>query len=336
LDIVLIILGLLILAGIAWLALRRPDSSHLLIQQQIQAFQERMDRLSEKVDERLEQSSRAVSDRLDHAAKVFGEVQKGIGKITQTNEQILDISKNIASLEDMMRAPKFRGGMGELFLGDLLSQIIPPEHYTLQHRFGSGELVDAVVKLGEKLVPVDSKFPLENFKRISSSESELEKSAASKQFIRDVRKHVDSIAAKYIRPDEGTYDFALMYIPAENIYYEIIIKDNFADEDHPNLGYCLSKRVIPVSPNSFYAYLRTILLGLRGLKVEARAGEILADLNRLRDDFARFSASFELLGTHMENARKKYEESCKALGKLEVKLQQIETGKDKILTLSDS
>lgn len=335
-----LIVGLLLLAALGWLALElrgrgrnpQPDPSFLLLQQQMQSFQERLDRFNESVGQKLQQGNQTLSERLDNAAKVVGEVQNRLGKLAQTNEQILDVSRNIASLEDMLRAPKFRGGMGELFLGDLLSQILPREHFVLQHRFSSGEIVDAVIRLGEKLVPVDSKYPLENFKRIAAAESELEKSAASKQFVRDVKKHVDAIAAKYIRPDEGTYDFALMYIPAENIYYETIIKDTQTEEGHPNLSYCLSKRVVPVSPNSFYAYLRTILLGLRGLQVEERAHEILADLGRLRMDFEKFSGMFDVVGTHLENASKKFDEAAKTLGKLEVKLQQIETGKDNLLS----
>jgi len=339
-DIAILIVALLLVAGVVWLALERhnvrADPTLLLLQQQMQSFQDRLDRFNESVSAKLQQGNQQLSERLDNATKVVGEVQNRLGKLSQTNEQILTISQNIASLEDMLRAPKFRGGMGELFLGDLLSQILPPEHYSLQHRFKSGEIVDAVVRLGEKYVPVDSKYPWENFKKMISAESELEKSAASKQFVRDVKAHVDAISSKYIRPDEGTYDFALMYIPAENIYYETIIKDSGSDsEDHPNLTYCMSKKVIPVSPNSFYAYLRTILLGLRGMKVEERAGEIIDDLNRLRIDFEKFNEQFKMVGTHLENASKKYGESSKALNKLDVKLEQIESGTDKILPLSE-
>jgi len=340
----ILIIGLVLAAGLVWLMMEvrnarakpQVDPTLLLLQQQMQGFQDRLDRFNENVSAKLQQGNQQLSERLDNAAKIVGEVQNRLGKLAQTNEQILGISKNIATLEDMLRAPKFRGGMGELFLGDLLAQILPPEHYTLQHRFKNGEIVDAVVRLGERFVPVDSKYPWENFKRMISAESELEKTAASKQFVRDVKTHVDSIASKYIRPDEGTYDFALMYIPAENIYYETIIKDTGSDmENHPNLTYCMSKKVIPVSPNSFYAYLRTILLGLRGMQVEARAGEILADLNRLRIDFEKFNEQFKMVGTHLDNASKKYGESSKSLNKLDVKLEQIETGRDKILTLSE-
>ena len=148
-------------------------------------------------------------------------------------------------------------------------------------------------------------------------------SAARKQFLRDVKKHVDAIAGKYILPDEGTYDFALMYVPAENVYYETIIKQD-AGEEHDLLGYALQKRVIPVSPNSFYAYLQTILLGLRGMKVEQRAMEILAALARLRGDFEKVQENFRVLGKHLTNAAGSYSDTEKTLSKLDAKLGQIE------------
>jgi DNA recombination protein RmuC len=216
--------------------------------------------------------------------------------------------------------------MGELFLGDLLAQILPPEHFKLQHRFRSGEAVDAVIQIGNKFVPVDSKFPLENFRRIVDAQSDSERVAARKQFLRDVKKHVDAIASKYILPDEGTYNFALMYVPAENVYYETIIKEeaSASGEERPLFSYALEKRVVPVSPNSFYAYLQTILLGLRGMQVEERAQEILNMLARLRGDFEKVQESFRVLGKHITNAQGAYGEGEKALAKLDAKLGQIE------------
>src|SRR5467141_2463553 len=137
----------------------------------------------------------------------------------------------------------------------------------MPYRFKSGDAVDAVIRIGPKLVPADAKFPYENFKRVVEAPAETDRVAARKQFLRDVKKHVDAIATKYILPDEGTYDFALMYIPIETVYYETIIKEE-AVEDSKSFSYALEKRVMPVSPNSFFAYLHTILLGLRGMKVE--------------------------------------------------------------------
>lgn len=293
-----------------------PDQSLLLLQNQLGTLQERIDRFGETVSTSLQKSSDSMNDRLNNAAKVVGDLREKVG-------QIHEVGKAAAELVNIMRAPKLRGGMGELFLGDLLAQILPPEHYSLQHAFKSGEKVDAAIQVGGRLVPVDAKFPYENFRRVVDAGSDADRAAARKQFQRDVKKHIDAIAGKYILPDEGTYDFALMYVPAENVYYETIIKQE-AGEEHELLGYALQKRVIPVSPNSFYAYLQTILLGLRGMKVEQRAQEILAALGRLRGDFDKLEDNFRVLGKHLTNATGSYAETEKSLTKLDAKLNQVE------------
>lgn len=305
----------------------QPDQSLLMMQQQLNALQQRLDAFGENVSNTLRDSADKMNTRLDNAAKVVGDLREKVG-------QIHEVGKAAAELVNIMRAPKLRGGMGELFLGDLLGQILPPEHYRLQHPFKSGEKVDAAICIGERFVPVDAKFPYENFRRVVEAGTEAERATARKQFLKDVKKHVDAIATKYILPDEGTYDFALMYVPAENVYYETIIKQE-AGEEHELFGYALNKRVIPVSPNSFYAYLQTILLGLRGLQVEQQAQEILATLQRLRGDFDRLSENFRLVGKHLTNATGAYADTEKSLTKLDAKLGQIEAGQkaDHVLPL---
>ena len=293
-----------------------PDQSLLLMQQQLGTLQQRLDAFGQTVAENLQQSTASMNTRLDNAAKVVGDLREKVG-------QIHEVGKAAAELVNILRAPKLRGGMGELFLGDLLAQILPPEHYRLQHTFQSGEKVDAVIQVGQRLVPVDAKFPYENFRRVVEAGTDADRLTARKQFLRDVRKHVDAIADKYILPDEATYVFALMYVPAENVYYETIIKQD-AGEEHELLGYALQKHVIPVSPNSFYAYLQTILLGLKGMQVEVRAQEILASLQRLRGDFDRLAENFRLVGKHLTNATGSYADTEKSLTKLDAKLGQIE------------
>jgi DNA recombination protein RmuC len=216
-----------------------------------------------------------------------------------------------------------RGGLGEYFLGDLLGQILPAKHFTTQHTFKTGNTVDAVIRLGGKLVPVDSKFPLENFRRVVEAKSDDERRASKKKFVSDVKKHVDAIAGKYILPDEDTYDFALMYVPAENVYYEIIVKDEGGDGENGLTEYALKRRVIPVSPNSFYAYLQAIILGLRGFEIEENARLIMQNLARLQGDFGRFREDFELLGKHLSNTRTKFEDAEKRLTRFQDKLGSV-------------
>ncbi len=353
-----VILALCLLAGVGvfqWFWGRRMlaqmnqakqnDTSLLLIQQQMeglrehlrqnldgsaQSFTQQMGILGQQLQERfhaqgqiLQTSQENVGKRLDNAARMVGELQNKLGKLEEASGKIFDVGKDIASLQEILRSPKLRGNLGELFLGDLLTQLLPAEHFHLQYEFKGGEKVDAVVKLGGHFVPIDSKFPLENFKKYVECKTDVEKKAIRKIFLSDVKKHIDAIAQKYIRPDEGTFDFALMYIPAENVYYEMIIREEAFDAEFSVISHAMGKRVIPVSPNNFYVYLNTILLGLKGLKIEQSAKEIQANLSGLRKDVEKFEDDFSKLGKHLGNARSCYEESDKRFVRLKDRIENI-------------
>ena len=334
----------------------KEDNSTQLIQQQVEGlrsqFVAQLGQITEQVNklyadnqnilqkvntdftQTLDNVNKNMSSRLDNAAKVIGDVHRKLGEVHETSKRMQEIGKDISSLQEILRAPKIRGGMGELFLSDLLKQVLPPSHYELQHYFKSREAVDAVILLKESMVPVDSKFPLENFKRIIEANTEEDKTGAKKQFIRDVKKHIDAIAQKYILPDEGTFDFALMYIPAENVYYETIIKDENLDEGKSLFQYSIEKRVLPVSPNSFYAYLQTILLGLRGMKIEAQAQDILKNLSRLAGDFNKVLEDFSKIGTHVKNLNAAYDNTDKRLSRFGDKLESLEEKETQALPLN--
>ncbi len=277
-------------------------------------------RASQRWKEQSDALSKTVGERIADTTKVFGEVKESLGKLTQRTEQIQEVGKNISSLQDLLRAPKFRGGFGELLLERLLADILPRDNYSLQYKFRNGETVDAVIRIGGNLVPIDSKFPLEDFERIVATESEDEQVALRKQFIRTIKKHIDNVT-KYILPDEKTFDFALMYIPAENVYYETILR-GYAEESEI-YSYALQKRVIPVSPNSFYAYLQVIILGLKGLHIERTAHEILGHLGRLQGDLRDFQEDYVTLGGHIRHAAVKYDDAARKLTRLSDKLQVI-------------
>jgi DNA recombination protein RmuC len=293
--------------------------------QQQDAINTQLRGITDQVNRQLQSSSGEISKRLDNAARVIGDVQKNIGELSEASRRIFEVGKDMATLQEILQPPKLRGGLGEQFLGELLSQILPSEFFTLQYPFPSGERVDAVVRLGERFVPIDSKFPLDNFKRIIECKTEEEKKSYQKAFYRDVKKHIDDIANKYILPQEGTYDFALLYIPAENVYYETITKDEALGEEKGILNYALKKKVIPVSPNSFFAYLQVIVLGLRGLKIEKDAQRILESLTGLNKELDGFQGDFQLVGKHIANAMNKFEDSRRRLDKLSLKLEQIES-----------
>lgn len=250
----------------------------------------------------------------------FGQIRETLGKLKEASRHMEQVGKEIAGLEDLLRSPKVRGGIGELLLGDLLAQTLAPDQYDLNHCFRSGERVDAVIVLKGGMVPVDAKFPLESFQRLIATKDDEDRARFKREFNRAVKGHINDIARKYILPDEGTLDFALMYIPAENVYYETIIKDEGLGEEQGIIAHALARKVIPVSPNSFYAYLQAICLGLKGLQIEKQAQEIMRYLARLQGDFGRFREDFSTLGGHVERARKKYEEASLKLGRLEEKL----------------
>ncbi len=277
-------------------------------------------RASQMWKEQSDALSKTVGERIADTTKVFGEVKESLGKLTQRTEQIQEVGKNISSLQDLLRAPKFRGGFGELLLERLLADILPRDNYSLQYKFRDGETVDAVIRIGGNLVPIDSKFPLEDFERIVAAESEDEQVALRKQFTRTIKKHIDNVT-KYILPDEKTFDFALMYIPAENVYYETILR-GYAEESEI-YSYALQKRVIPVSPNSFYAYLQVIILGLKGLHIERTAHEILGHLGRLQGDLRDFQEDYVTLGGHIRHAAVKYDDAARKLTRLGDKLQVV-------------
>ena len=236
--------------------------------------------------------------------------------------RVAEIGREIQGLEQVLKSPKMRGGLGETLLERLLDEMLPREHWMTQHAFRSGEKVDAAIKIGERIVPVDAKFPLENFRRMLGETDDAQRRQYRKAFARDVKLRVDEIAKKYILPDEGTYDFALMYVPAENVYYEIAVRPEDADEE-PIATYALSRRVVPVSPNSIFAYLQVIVLGLRGLRIEANARRIQEDLARLGGDVAKLRGPLATLGRHLGNAQKQYEDAQRELDRLEMKLDEI-------------
>lgn len=283
--------------------------------------------------EQSDSLSKTVGERIADTTRVFGEVKEGLGALTQRTKVIEEVGKNISSFQEILRAPKFRGGIGELLLERLLADILPHRNYSLQYSFNNGATVDAVIHIGEKKVPIDAKFPLEDFERMLAAESEEEQAMLRRQFTRTIKKHIDDVS-KYILPDENTFDFALMYIPAENVYYETILRGQA--EESKIYAHSLEKRVIPVSPNSFYAYLQVIILGLKGLHIERAAGEILGHLGRLQGDLNDFQDDFETLGGHIRHAAGKYDEADRKLGRFGDKLRLAgETPVEKLSEGSD-
>jgi DNA recombination protein RmuC len=277
-----------------------------------------------EVDRRLEAMTATMDRRLETATKTTSAIHHQLGQLGQANAEILARANELKKLEQALRPPKARGGFGELLLGNLLRDRLPPDAFSLQYGFKTGERVDAVIRV-ERLVPVDAKFPLDNFERLADAETDDERALHEKAFARDLKNHVDAIAQKYIRPDEGTYDFALMYLPSEGVYYELVCGRTGA-----LLQYAHEKRVFPVSPTTFTSQLQVIVLGLKGMQIEQRAHEVMAYVAQLQGDFSRFRDDFQVVGKHLGNAQSKFAEAEKRLDRFDTKLERAAESDEQI------
>src|SRR5918992_772624 len=252
-----------------------------------------------EVDRRLEAMTATMDRRLETATKTTSAIHQQLGQLGQANAEILARANDLKKLEQALR---------------------PPDAYELQYGFKTGERVDAVIRV-ERLVPIDAKFPLDNFERLADAETDDDRTLFEKAFSRDLKIHVDAIAGKYIRPDEGTYDFALMYLPSESVYYELVCGRTGA-----LLHYAHEKRVFPVSPTTFTSQLQVIALGLKGLQIEQHAHEVMAYVAQLQGDFDRFRDDFQVVGKHIGNAQSKFAEAEKRLDRFDTKLERaVET-----------
>ena len=268
------------------------------------------------VDRRLEGMTATLDRRLETASQTATQIYGQLGELRQANVEILASAGELRKIGDVLRPPKARGGFGELLLANLLRDRLPRDAYELQYGFAGGERVDAVIRV-ERLVPIDAKFPLDNFERLVGADTDEARTLYEKAFARDLKNHVDAIAEKYIRPDEGTYDFALMYLPAESVYYELVCGSTGA-----LLQYAHTKRVFPVSPTTFTSQLQVIALGLKGMQSEQNAHEVMAYLGQLQQDFGRFRDDFELVGKHLGHAQSKYSEAERRLDRFDAKLER--------------
>jgi DNA recombination protein RmuC len=306
------VLAVLFLAGLFFIfravegALSRGRvESQQSMQLVISDLQSRLTNLQLATENKLEtvrtQVDQKLSETITKNFESFGAVSKRLEELHTVTGQVVGLSQGVRDLSKILESPKLRGAMGEFQLGEMLRQVLPNDVFEEQFAIDprSKEAVDAVIKLKEGFLCIDSKFPLNNARQLlESTLAEDELKVFRKAFQQDVKGMVDSIAAKYIVP-EKTLDFALMFIPAESVFYELM-KDS---EIHQ---YCLKKHVIPVSPNSFYAYLQAIAVGFRGLKIQNEAKKIETTLIRLKNDFQKFQADFSKVGKHLKDAQTQY------------------------------
>ncbi len=266
----------------------QDDQTLKVMMEWMKEIKQSTEKTRENMDERIQETQKNINERLDNAARVIGALSKELGGVSQIGPDIRRLSETLAS-------PKMRGNFGEEMLENMLSQILPKNSYKIQHRFKNGETVDACIFIGATILSIDSKFSLENFRLYKEAKDPETAETLKKAFLKDVKKRVDEIHKKYILPQENTFDFALMYVPSEGIYQEVIEAEDIIE-------YCRGKAVIPVSPNTMYIYLRNIMLSLRGQEINKKAQEILKMISGIKTESDKFGRNLEILGNHIKNA----------------------------------
>ncbi|PJA14332.1 hypothetical protein COX64_02200 [Candidatus Dojkabacteria bacterium CG_4_10_14_0_2_um_filter_Dojkabacteria_WS6_41_15] len=332
----LIIIIFVLLALVAYLLYRvsklgsRSTESQLALEDNLRNLDDHLERrlndvkehITSRVSENLrfsQSSTKEVNDRLTTASKVIGDLRERISAFEEGSKKITDLGKSIGDLTNVFKAQKMRGGWGEESLESLLVEFMPKDVLEFQYKYRTdGVVVDAIVKFNDSFLPIDSKFPLENFIRLNEAKTDEEKTAIKRALKKDIHTHVDSIATKYISKEDKSLDVAFMYIPAENIYYETVIRD---DENLNIKRYCFDKHVVPVSPSTLYAYIQIVLLGMKGMQVSKKAKEILDSIKTMEAEFGRVLESYVMIGGHLMHAQQKYAETDKYLSKFGNKLQ---------------
>jgi DNA recombination protein RmuC len=302
--------GLLILYFLLKSQIGKPQTDPTLTAW-LKSLQQSFDTTNRNTTASLQQNYRELFSRLDQATTVIGDLKKEAGAFGE-------VSRSMKDLQDYLKSPKLRGNIGEQVLTDLIAQMFPKTGYVLQHHFKSGQIVDAAIKTQAGLLPIDSKFPMENFQKIYQAETASEKTQARTAFVRDVKKHVKDISDKYILPEEGTLDFALMYIPSESIYYEIVNETDI-------LNLSRDVRVYPVSPTTLYANLQTILLSLEGQKIAGKTTEVFTLLRAVQKDYEKLNENFTLLGKHLTNAYNTMSDTSHTMNQIGTKLDSAKS-----------
>lgn len=338
-DTILLFILIAGLAFVAWLIIKnqkpveKDDKAVLMLQQQINDLTRQ---LGDKIDKTTQHSSKMLQDQFMETSRISKEVTEKLLKLEETNKQVVGFTDQLQNLEKVLTNAKTRGNLGEASLEMILSNILPPQSYQMQYSFKNGEAVDAVVKIKEKVLPVDAKFSLENYRRIIDETDKEKKLVLEKEFKNDLKKRIDE-TSKYIRPNEDTLEFAFMFIPAEGIYYDLLINEVGAVKVNTRslIDYAFNeKKVIIVSPTTFAAYLQTVLQGLRALQIEESAKEIRKNVEKLQKHMAAYAEFQKKLGSQLSTVTNTYNFSNKEFKKIDKDILKI-SGKGGDLELED-
>lgn len=312
------------------------DRMNALLREQQKQVNEQLNKSQTSLQQQFAMSRKALQEAGDSTSKIVKEVTEKLTKLDETNKQVVGFAEQLQSLENILKNPKQRGVLGEYYLETVLKNVLPPEAYSLQYKFKNGEIVDAIVKVKDQVIPVDAKFSLENYNRLATAETKSEREKLEKLFKQDLMNRIDE-TSKYIRPDEGTVDFAFMFMPADGLYYDLLVQKVGAI-DVNTIGlveYAFQKRVILVSPTTFFAYLQTVLQGLRALQIEEQAKDIQKNVSKLQNHLRAYSKHMDRLGKHLGTTAGAYNSASKEFGKIDKDLVKISGGENLNLTMDE-
>ena len=278
------------------------------------------------MDEKLGQSSKMFQTQYSESVKVIKDITERLTRLDETNKQVINFADQLQNLQDILQNPKQRGVLGEYYLETVLKNVLPPGTYQMQYKFRDGSIVDAVIIVKDKVIPVDSKFSLENYNRLLQTKDAGEREQIEKLFKQDLKNRIDE-TAQYVKPEEGTLDFAFMFIPSEAVFYDVLINKVGTIEAKDLIQYAFQKKVIMVSPTSFMAYLQTVLQGLRALQIEESAKEIRKRVEDLGRHLSSYETYMQKLGNHLGTTVNTYNIAYKELGKIDKDVLKI-TGKE--------
>jgi DNA recombination protein RmuC len=301
-------------------AAREPGDGLLLLQQQLEQLRKSMDARMGESNKAIQES---VNRQLSESTKIVREVTEGLTKLGETNRQVVGFAEQLKQLQDVLKNPKQRGILGEYYLETVLQNVLPPGSYQMQYGFENGEIVDAAVFVKDKIVPVDSKFSLENYNRMLAAEDNAERERHQKAFVNDLKLRIQE-TAKYIRPTERTTDFAFMFIPSEGVYYDLLANPaTLAAEENLIQRAAGTYKVIIVSPTSFLAYLQTVLQGLKALEIEEKAKDIIKNVEKLGTHLQKYETYYEKVGNTLATTVNHYNAGYKELAKVDKDITRI-------------
>ena len=309
-------------ALVIWVVRRQkpaaPDQSAFLL------LQNQVNEMSRMLDHKLGESTRAIQHQFGESARIVRDVTERLTRLDETNRQVVSFSEQLKNLQDILKNPKQRGILGEYYLETVLKNVLPPGSYAMQYAFKDGTIVDAAVFVDKRIIPIDSKFSLENYNRILEARDATEKKRYEAALVADLKIRIDE-TSKYVKPEENTMDFAFMFIPSEAVYYDLLINKvgALADDTRNLIHYAGQKRVIVVSPTSFLAYLQTVLQGLRNQKISEQARDIVKQVESLGKHLGSYDEYMQRLGKNLGTTVGVYNSAYREFGKIDKDVLKI-------------